>query len=55
MVNMVRFVRKRSQLSNIIIIKPMRNEPQAREIVEVGGPQQPLLMNPSAPLPSFSS
>ena len=39
---------------NIDIIKLVRKEPQAREIVEVGGPQQPLPMDSSASLPSFS-
>ena len=44
---------RRIQL-NIDIIKLVRKESQPREIVEVGGPQQPLLMDSSASLPSFS-
>ena len=43
---------RRIQL-NIDIIKPVRKESQPREIVEVGGPQQPLLMNGCSPLPSL--
>ena len=52
MVNMVR-IGRRIQL-NIDIIKLVRKESQTREIVEVGGPQQPLLMDSTASLPSFS-